>query len=119
MFSIPDMGILAVLALLIFGPEKLPGIMRNVGRVTREVQATSQGFIREMERAGDLGYEPPYEHAPPPEPEPDVAAAPAEADISTPFDDIPSDDPQEYVPTQQLPLVHAPEANEEKRAPRE
>ena len=68
MFSLPEMGILGVLALLLFGPEKLPGIMRQVGRVTREIQATSQTFIREMERAADVN-EPaaPYK---PPEPPP-------------------------------------------------
>ena len=48
------MAILGVLALLVFGEQKLPGIMRQAGRVMREVQNTSQSFIREMERAADL-----------------------------------------------------------------
>lgn len=48
------MAILGVLALLVFGEEKLPGIMRQAGRVMREVQNTSQSFIREMERAADV-----------------------------------------------------------------
>jgi Sec-independent protein translocase protein TatA len=47
------MAILGVLALLVFGEQKLPGIMRQAGRVMREVQNTSQSFIREMERAAD------------------------------------------------------------------
>jgi Sec-independent protein translocase protein TatA len=55
------MAILGVLALLVFGEEKLPGIMRQAGRVMREVQNTSQSFIREMERAADV-------HEPPPPP---------------------------------------------------
>lgn len=54
MFSIPDMGILGALALILFGPEKLPGMMRKAGKVMREVQNTSQSFVREMERAADL-----------------------------------------------------------------
>ncbi|HZZ64841.1 MAG TPA: twin-arginine translocase TatA/TatE family subunit [Candidatus Baltobacteraceae bacterium] len=54
MLSLPDMAILSVLALLIFGEQKLPGIMRQAGRVMREVQNTSQSFIREMERAADI-----------------------------------------------------------------
>ncbi len=58
MFSLPEMGILGVLALLLFGPEKLPGIMRQVGKVTREMQSASQGFIREMERAADVNEAP-------------------------------------------------------------
>lgn len=65
MLSIPDMAILGVLALLVFGEERLPKIMRQAGRVMREVQNTSQGFIREMERAADT-TEPvrPYETPP-------------------------------------------------------
>lgn len=69
MFSLPEMGVLGILALLLFGPEKLPGIMRQVGRVTREIQATSQTFVREMERAADLSEPPP---GPPPPAAPPV-----------------------------------------------
>jgi Sec-independent protein translocase protein TatA len=56
--SLPDMAILSVLALLVFGEQKLPGIMRQAGRVMREVQNTSQSFIREMERAADVSEAP-------------------------------------------------------------
>jgi Sec-independent protein translocase protein TatA len=52
------MAILGVLALLVFGEQKLPGIMRQAGRVMREVQNTSQAFVREMERAADLDERP-------------------------------------------------------------
>lgn len=48
------MAILGILALLVFGEQKLPGIMRQAGRIMREVQNTSQSFVREMERAADL-----------------------------------------------------------------
>lgn len=58
MLSLPDVAILGVLALLVFGEQKLPGIMRQAGRVMREVQNTSQSFIREMERAADLNEAP-------------------------------------------------------------
>lgn len=77
MLSLPDMAILSVLALLVFGEQKLPGIMRQAGRVMREVQNTSQSFVREMERAGDVS-EPPHP-APAPSPEPTVAQEPAPA----------------------------------------
>ncbi len=62
------MAILGVLALLVFGEERLPGIMRQAGRIMREVQNTSHSFIREMERAADVN-EP---VAPPPEPPDDA-----------------------------------------------
>lgn len=70
MLSLPDMAILGVLALLVFGEQKLPGIMRQAGRIMREVQNTSQSFVREMERAADVN------EAPPPAPaEPDASEA--------------------------------------------
>jgi len=67
--SIPDMAILGVLALLVFGEERLPGIMRQAGRIMREVQNSSHAFIREMERAADLN------EAPPPVPREEVPLA--------------------------------------------
>lgn len=54
MFSVPDIAVVAVLALLLFGPDKLPGMMRTAGRFMREVQNTSQAFVTEMERAADV-----------------------------------------------------------------
>ena len=54
MFSIPDILVVSVVALLLFGPERLPKVMRQAGRVMREVQSTSQSFIAEMERAAEI-----------------------------------------------------------------
>ena len=53
MLSFTEIAILGVGALLLFGPEQLPVIMRKAGRVMRDVQNTSHSFIREMERAAD------------------------------------------------------------------
>jgi Sec-independent protein translocase protein TatA len=39
---------------LLFGPDKLPGMMRQAGRFMREVQNTSHSFVAEMERAVDM-----------------------------------------------------------------
>ncbi len=58
MFSVPDILVISVLALLLFGPERLPKVMRQAGRIMRDVQNSSQAFIAEMERAADLD-EPP------------------------------------------------------------
>lgn len=70
MLSITEMAILGVGALLLFGPEQLPGIMKKAGRVMRDVQNTSQSFIREMEHAADEyetpAYAPPAYEAPAP-----------------------------------------------------
>ena len=65
------MAILGVLALLVFGEQKLPGIMRQAGRIMREVQNTSQSFVREMERAAEVPPEPPAEPKDPVKDQPD------------------------------------------------
>ncbi|MBD5655416.1 MAG: twin-arginine translocase TatA/TatE family subunit [Candidatus Eremiobacteraeota bacterium] len=60
------MVIIGAVALIVFGPEQLPKVARRAGQVVRDVQNTSQTFIREMERAAD---EAEHEHKPwtPPE----------------------------------------------------
>ncbi len=58
MFSVPDILVVSILALLLFGPDRLPKVMRQAGRFMREIQSTSQSFIAEMERAADAGERP-------------------------------------------------------------
>jgi len=48
------MAILGAAALLLFGPDQLPRVARKAGSVMRDIQNTSQSFIREMERAADI-----------------------------------------------------------------
>jgi sec-independent protein translocase protein TatA len=64
MLSIPDMALLGAAALLLFGPDQLPKVVRKVGQFTREVQNTSQSFIREMERAADVRENPTVPESP-------------------------------------------------------
>jgi hypothetical protein len=52
------MLIIGAVALIAFGPDQLPKVARRAGQVMRDVQNTSQSFIREMERAAD--DTPPY-----------------------------------------------------------
>ncbi len=70
MLSVPDVLVVSVLALLLFGPDRLPKVMRQAGRFMRDVQNTSHSFIAEMERAADVGDAPPQPPAPPPPPAP-------------------------------------------------
>jgi Sec-independent protein translocase protein TatA len=91
MLSIPDMAILSAAALLLFGPEQLPKVLRKVGQFTREVQNTSQSFIREIERAADP--EPPA-HDP-------YAYDPVPEDV--PVDGATHDVPTHHVPTYDTP----------------
>jgi TatA/E family protein of Tat protein translocase len=82
MFSVPDMLVVSILALLLFGPDRLPGLMRQAGRFMREVQSTSQAFVSEMERAADTAEPAPAVPALPPHPPP--APPPEPPDLSTP-----------------------------------
>lgn len=67
MLSVPDVLVVSMLALLLFGPDRLPKVMRQAGRFMRDVQNTSHSFIAEMERAADMADAPP---PPPPAPPP-------------------------------------------------
>ena len=53
MLSPADVLIIGAAALIFFGPDQLPKVARRVGHVVRDVQMTSQAFVREMERAAD------------------------------------------------------------------
>jgi len=64
---------------MLFGPEQLPKVARKAGTLMREVQNTSQAFIREMERAADV---PP---APPPTPSTMAGEAPHAAPYAYDF----------------------------------
>jgi TatA/E family protein of Tat protein translocase len=92
MFSVPDIMVVSVLALLLFGPDRLPKLMRQAGRFMREVQNTSQGFISEMERAADLAEHP---------------AAPPPAAAATYGDSAPQDIPDYHV---EAPESHVTQA---------
>src|SRR5271154_2731690 len=57
MLSIPHLIVIFVVALIIFGPEKLPELARNLGKVmgefrraTGDLQSTFEGHLREIER---------------------------------------------------------------------
>ncbi len=53
MLSPSDTVIVFVLALLLFGPEQLPKLARQLGEAMRHIQNTTQTFMMEMERAAD------------------------------------------------------------------
>jgi TatA/E family protein of Tat protein translocase len=71
MLSPSDTAIVFLLALLLFGPEQLPRIARQVGEAMRHMQSTTQTFMNEMERAARAS-----DHAaPPPLPPAEAPAA--------------------------------------------
>jgi sec-independent protein translocase protein TatB len=61
MFSIAHIAILFVVVLVVFGPEKLPELARNFGKImgefrraTGELRGTFEGHMRDLERETEL-----------------------------------------------------------------
>jgi len=61
MFSIPHIAILFVVVLVVFGPEKLPELARNFGKImgefrkaTGDLRNTFEGHMRDLERETEL-----------------------------------------------------------------
>ncbi len=51
--GLPEMALIFVLALLVFGPKKLPEIGRTLGKTIRGFQDASKEFEQEFKRAAD------------------------------------------------------------------
>jgi len=51
--GLPEMALIMVLALLIFGPKKLPEIGRSMGKAIRSFQEASKEFETEFKRESD------------------------------------------------------------------
>lgn len=61
MLSVPHLIIIFAVALVVFGPEKLPELARNLGKImaefrraTAELRGTFEGHMRDLEREADL-----------------------------------------------------------------
>jgi len=59
MLSPSDTAIVFLLALLLFGPDQLPRIARQLGEAMRHVQTTTHTFMNEMDRAARASDTPP------------------------------------------------------------
>jgi sec-independent protein translocase protein TatB len=77
--SLGPMEILVILvvALIVLGPNKLPGAARQVGKTIAEVRKWSQGFQDEIRNVIDVDPVPSYPPPPAPAP-PSVPTMPAE-----------------------------------------
>jgi len=91
MLSIPHLIVIFIVALVVFGPEKIPELARNLGkimaefrRVTGDLRSTFEGHLRDLEREADqrriAG------------PQPSQAAAPAAP--TTPAESTPAAPPE-------------------------
>ena len=51
--GLPEMAVIAVIALLVFGPKKLPELGRSLGKTLMGFQAASSEFEQEFRKAVD------------------------------------------------------------------
>src|SRR5688500_10335290 len=72
----PEILVILVVALLVLGPERLPGAMRQAGRFVAEVRRIGSGFQAELRDAIDLTSE----HANIPAPETTTPTSPTAPD---------------------------------------
>jgi len=61
MLSIPHLIVIFIVALVVFGPEKLPELARSLGKVmaefrrhTSDLRSTFEGHLRDLEREADV-----------------------------------------------------------------
>ena len=51
--GLPEMAVIAVIGLLVFGPKKLPELGRSLGKTLKGFQAASSEFEQEFRKAVD------------------------------------------------------------------
>ena len=51
--GLPEMAVIAVIALVVFGPKKLPELGRSLGKTLKGFQAASSEFEQEFRKAVD------------------------------------------------------------------
>lgn len=73
-FSLSEMLLLAVIALVVIGPKQLPEVARTLGRFLNELKRTSNSFTREFRDNMDKAKVDPvrYDNAKPTDSEPSV-----------------------------------------------
>ena len=87
--GLPELAVIAAIALLVFGPKRLPEMGRSLGRTLRGFQSASQEF----ERAFRDGMQPEDLHANSVQlPPPAVATAPTAVNAPSP-DQPPASEP--------------------------
>jgi sec-independent protein translocase protein TatA len=57
--GLPEMAVIMVLALLVFGPKKLPEIGRSLGKTIRSFQNATKEFEEEFKREAEQIEQPP------------------------------------------------------------
>jgi Tat protein translocase TatB subunit len=110
----PEILLLVVLALIVFGPRKLPEIGKSMGRMLAEFRRASNDFKRtiedevEAEKIREAMAEEPPAAAALPLPAPQPAAPAADAEGATPSADAPASAPPDAPPADAAPVEPPP-----------
>jgi len=56
--GLPEMAVIAAIALLVFGPKRLPELGKTLGRTLKGFQSASQGFEEQFRSALEATHEP-------------------------------------------------------------
>ena len=54
----PEMVVIGLLLLVVFGPNKLPGMARDLGRFVSEARRSVEEFKKDLVSEGEVGGEP-------------------------------------------------------------
>jgi sec-independent protein translocase protein TatB len=54
----PEMVVIGLLLLVVFGPKKLPSMARDIGRFVSEARRSVEGFKKDLVSEGEVGEEP-------------------------------------------------------------
>lgn len=97
----PEMVMVFLLVLLLFGGKKLPEFAKGLGKSVREFKRAASGVEDEIRRAIDSA---PSSDAPPPKPAPRIAPPKATAPAAAPSPETPEkkrdpypEDPKDYL----------------------
>ncbi len=75
--GLPEMAVIAAIALLVFGPKRLPELGKTLGRTLKGFQSASQGFEEQFRSALEASPE-----AAPPQPSKATTVSSTVADLS-------------------------------------
>ncbi len=107
MLNTPEVIVILVLALILFGSKKLPELARGLGQGIKEFKKATRDVQDELTNA--MNAEPPYSPPPasPPPPSPPASAAPTTTTAAT---DAPPAAPADTAPPQTVTASEPPKA---------
>ena len=80
----PEMVVIGLLLLVVFGPNRLPGMARDLGRFVSEARRSVEEFKKDLVSEGEVGREPRKGRGPEERLELEARAKPEEGEAAAP-----------------------------------